>query len=211
MTIFLANRASPEFRSCLLCSANERYELLAAEIKDRFGRSLSQKNVLELDPHSPVRRILSGAHGYTRSFFEVGARTGSVTPDGAVCQDITNLTFADETLDLIVSSDVLEHVPQLDRAFRETARVLKPGGAHLFTVPSRQRTKRRAEIVDGEIRHLEPPEYHLDPLSPGGILAFWDIGSDLPQVFNYNDLKISVVRGPVGIDHRVVWMAERNS
>src|SRR5215470_11688197 len=67
LTLFLCNRASAEFRCCLFCSANERYELLATEIKTRFGESLSDKRVLELDPHSPVRRILSEARAYTRS------------------------------------------------------------------------------------------------------------------------------------------------
>jgi SAM-dependent methyltransferase len=209
ITLFLSSRPSPEFRACLFCSANERYELLATEIKHRFGGDLPEKQVLELDPHSPVRHILSHARGYTRSFFDAGTPTGSKTPDGVVCQDITRLTFANETLDLIVSSDVLEHVPHLDAAFRETARVLRPGGVHLFTVPPRPKTKRRADLVDGAIRHIEAPEYHLDPLSPGGILAFWDIGPDLPEVFQYADLKISVAYGPVGDDGRVVWMAER--
>ena len=209
LTVFVSDRPSPEFRACLFCSANERYELLAAEIKDRFGGDLSTKRILELDPHSPVRHILLHSRVYSRSFFDLGIPVGSARSDGAVCQDITRLTFENETLDLIVSSDVLEHVPHLELALRETARVLAPGGVHLFTVPHRDKTRRRAEIVDGSIRHLEPAEYHRDPLSPNGILAFWDIGPDLPQVFEIRDLTISVVRGPVGKEGRVVWMARR--
>src|SRR5579862_7159658 len=44
---------SAESRCCLFCSANERYELLAAEIRSRYGERLSGLDVLELDPHSP--------------------------------------------------------------------------------------------------------------------------------------------------------------
>jgi SAM-dependent methyltransferase len=209
ITIFLSSSAAAEFRTCLFCSANERYELLAIEIKTRFGEKLSEKNVLELDPHSPLRKILSRARTYTRSFYETGRNGGSVRADGAVCEDVTALTFGNDSLDLIVSSDVLEHVPFLDKAFSETARVLRPGGAHLFTVPPRTKTKRRSEVVDGRVEHIETPEYHRDPLSPQGILAFWDVGPDLPQVIPSAVLDIKIARGPVGDDGRVVWIAER--
>ena len=209
ITVFLCNSPAAEFRTCLFCSANERYELLATEIKTRFGEKLSEKSVLELDPHSPLRKILSRARTYTRSFYETGRNGGSTRADGAVCEDVTALTFDDESLDLIVSSDVLEHVPLLDKALNETARVLRPGGAHLFTVPPRAKTRRRAEVIDGRVEHIETPEYHRDPLSPQGILAFWDVGPDLPQVISSAALDLRIARGPVGDDGRVVWIAER--
>lgn len=209
ITVFLSNGSSAESRACLFCSANERYEILAIEIKARFGQNLSERDVLELDPHSPLRRILSGARTYTRTFYEAGRDRGHARADGAVCEDITALTFSDESLDLIVSSDVLEHVPSLDKAFSETARALRPGGAHLFTVPPRAKTKKRVEIIDGEIHHIESAEYHRDPLSPQGILTFWDVGFDLPQIISSAALDIRIVSGPVGDEGRVVWVAER--
>jgi len=211
ITIFLTNSSADEFRVCLFCSANLRYELLAIDIKNRFGQKLREKDVLELDPHSPLKNILSGARSYKRSFYETGRTAGSSRADGAMCEDITTLTFKNETFDLIVSSDVLEHVPVLEKAFSETARVLRPGGCHLFTVPPRAKTKKRAEMIDGKIQHIESPEYHLDPLSAKGILAFWDVGPDLPRLFSSAELRIAVSLGPCGRDGRVVWIAERNA
>jgi SAM-dependent methyltransferase len=209
VSIFLCNGASSEFRCCLYCSANERYELLAAEIKTRYGKKLAEKDVLELDSYSPLKNILAVGRSHTRSFYDSATTPGSVRNDGAICQDITSLTFEDASFDLIVSSDVLEHVPRLDLAFTETARVLRPGGAHLFTVPPRRSTRARAKLVDGKIHDLLPAEYHLDPLNPKGILAFWDVGPDLPRMFSAPLLDISIVRGPAGNEGRVVWMAER--
>ena len=209
LTIFLCNGPSSEFRTCLFCSANKRYELLAAEIRVRYGTKLSEMDVLELDPYSPLRKILSRARRHVRTFYEPLVGRGSVRPDGTMCQDITDLTFPNEYFDLIVSSDVLEHVPLLENAFRESHRVLKPGGAHLFTVPPRLKTRKWAELIDGKVLHLEPPEYHRDPLSPQGILAFWDMGPDLGDVFCSDSFHFSIVRGPVGADRRTVWMARR--
>lgn len=207
-TIFLAHKnGSLEFRTCLFCSANERYELLALEIRQRFGDRLSEMNVLELDPRSPLRSLLSSARKYTRSFYEEGCPVPE--RDGAVCADITALNFENNSIDLIVSSDVLEHVPEFDKALRETARVLKVGGAHLFTVPPRAVTKKRAAIEAGHVVHIEPPDYHLDPLSTDGILAFWDIGPDLGTMFPTKGLDIRIVRGPAGNSGRIVWIAER--
>ena len=178
LSIFLVPlNASGEYRACLFCSANDRYELLAAEIKSRYGNSLSTKDVLELDPHSPLRKILSGSRTYTRSFYEEGINPGFVRADGTVCEDITALSFASASFDLIVSAEVLEHVPDLDKALSESARVLKPGGAHLFTVPPNVRTRKRAEVVSGVIHHIEPPEYHQDPMSQR---EYWPFGISGP-------------------------------
>ncbi len=49
--------------------------------------------------------------------------------------DIHTLPFQDDSLDLIVHSDTLEHVPNPIHGLKECLRVLKPGGAVCFTVP----------------------------------------------------------------------------
>jgi len=46
------------------------------------------------------------------------------------------LPFPDESFASIVSNCVLEHIPDLDGALSEIARVLKPGGLFVLTVPS---------------------------------------------------------------------------
>jgi SAM-dependent methyltransferase len=46
------------------------------------------------------------------------------------------LPFADGFFDLVVSEQVMEHVFDLERTFREQARVLKPGGMGIHRMPS---------------------------------------------------------------------------
>ena len=50
-------------------------------------------------------------------------------------QDLTQ--FADCTFDLVFSSNMLEHVPDVDLCLRECRRVLKDNGLMLHTMPSR--------------------------------------------------------------------------
>jgi SAM-dependent methyltransferase len=46
------------------------------------------------------------------------------------------LPYADGSFDLIVAADMLEHLPEDAPAVRESARVLRPGGVLLCTVPA---------------------------------------------------------------------------
>jgi len=111
--------------------------------------------------------------------------------DGLRNEDIQNLSFDDESFSLIISLEVLEHVPFPDRAFRELRRCMKPGGRALLTAPFKQGANEdeiRAHLTDeGEIEHLMEPEYHGNPIDPdGGALCFryfgWNVLEDLKEV-----------------------------
>jgi len=53
----------------------------------------------------------------------------------AVSGDALALPYADSTFDVVVASEILEHVPADDDAIAELVRVLKPGGKLAVTVP----------------------------------------------------------------------------
>lgn len=99
-------------------------------------------------------------------------------------QDITQLTFENESLDAILSFDVLEHVPDYAKAIQEFARVLRPGGVLVATFPFTDQadTLVRARLrADGEIEHICTPEFHGDPLGDG-VLCFYHFGWDITEV-----------------------------
>lgn len=93
-------------------------------------------------------------------------------------EDVTRLSFADQSLDALVSLDVLEHVPDYQRAITEFLRVLRPGGSLVLTVPfysDHTENLLLARLENNAISHLRPPEFHGDPLS-GGALCFHHFG-----------------------------------
>jgi SAM-dependent methyltransferase len=49
-----------------------------------------------------------------------------------VCSEASELPFEDESFDIVFGHAILHHLPDLDGAFRELLRVLRPGGAIAF-------------------------------------------------------------------------------
>jgi SAM-dependent methyltransferase len=56
---------------------------------------------------------------------------------GVVNGDALALPFPDEEFDRIIAAEVLEHIPDDERAVRELVRVLRAGGRMAVTVPTR--------------------------------------------------------------------------
>jgi SAM-dependent methyltransferase len=104
-------------------------------------------------------------------------------PEQLRYEDVTDLRFSDQSKDVIISCDVLEHVPNYRGALKEFSRVLVPGGRLLLTVPfmdGHEKSLVRARMrEDGQIEHFEEPEYHGDPVDPKGVLAFYTFAWDL--------------------------------
>jgi len=122
------------------------------------------------------------------SQFKPKRKLGQVLSKGVTNQNLECLTFPDASLDIVITSDVMEHVRLDDRAHREIYRVLKPGGIYLFTVPhdrSWEKTLTRVQVTDpddpSKDMHLLEPEYHGDTNSDegNGVLAYRTYGKEL--------------------------------
>jgi SAM-dependent methyltransferase len=95
----------------------------------------------------------------------------------------TDLSFKNESLDAYLSFECFEHIPDFKKAFAETARVLRPGGKFMWSVPfaelEYENIIRSYIDENGEVRHILEPEYHGDPVSEKGILCFTHFGWEM--------------------------------
>lgn len=166
---------------------NSRMRFCLAIIKQYF---LKAKKVYLAEHDTLFHQILSKETGFdlTTSYYKPGA---------ALHQDLTALTYPDNSFDLSLSFEDLEHIPEYKKAIDELYRVTKPGGHVLLSTPfviENDKTLVRATInKDGEITHLLEPEYHGDPVIPQGILCFYHFGWDLLDNFRtagFSDVKI---------------------
>jgi hypothetical protein len=103
-----------------------------------------------------------------------------VNEKGVRNEDLTHLSFEDNSFDIIMSFDCLEHIPDFESAIQQMYRVLKPGGRIMWTVPFRsdlsENLIRSSLSKDGDIIHHHSPEYHGDPINSKGCLCFTHFG-----------------------------------
>lgn len=99
-----------------------RHTIKACQEKDTIciGADFGFKNLVE------TREKL----GYHRLINDLSCRSYDL-----FCMDVTHLPFCDNSIDTVICSEVLEHIPDDNKAMSELVRVLKPGKILAISVP----------------------------------------------------------------------------
>lgn len=136
---------------------DRNYELQTHQVEDRHwwysGRRRVIERVLDGLALAPEARILDAGCGSGRNMIEL-ARRGTVTGvelsetsvelarargvGEVVAGSVLEMPFSDDSFDLAVSFDVIEHLADDLAALRELRRTVAPGGALVITVPAYQ-------------------------------------------------------------------------
>lgn len=204
------HRSVRESYPCPKCRFTLRWRDQAGVILDEFARGqavsldaliakglLDTVDIFEPALRGPFVRRFRGLPGYVQSYFTPELPLGSTRDDGVRNEDLTQLTFADDSFDLVITSDVMEHLPDIEAAFAEILRVLRPGGCHVCSIPNDfpfpETTSPRVEIRDGQEFNLKPPVYHNSG-DGSTCLVYTDYGADLTDLIRSLGGHLSVVR-----------------
>ncbi|WP_229801495.1 class I SAM-dependent methyltransferase [Tateyamaria omphalii] len=203
-------KSAREAYACPNCRFTTRWRDQASIILDEFGRGqamslaglmkaglINDLSILEPALRGPFAQRFQSLPNYTQTYFWPELALGELSPQGVRNEDLTRLTFDDNSFDLVLSSDVMEHLFDIEAAFRETLRVLKPGGVHIFTIPNDfpfpDKTQKRVAIVDGAEVPIKPEVYHNSG-DGSKCLVYTDYGADLVDMIEELGGTLSLVR-----------------
>jgi SAM-dependent methyltransferase len=132
-----------------------RVEARIREEDDPANARIVERVLQVVEPAGRILEVGSGSGGLSAALAARGYEVDGVEPnaDGVeasrlralrypdrklrACEGVVEkLPFAADSFDGVVSTQVLEHVPNLEQAIRECLRVLKPGGASLHLMPN---------------------------------------------------------------------------
>jgi hypothetical protein len=180
---------------CIKCGSIPRNRALINTL-NTFYPGWKDLEIHESSPGGPVSEFFRrNAHHYSSSHYYTDIPRGKYK--GVFrSEDLTEMTFERESFDVFITSDVFEHVFEPENAFKEIARILKPGGAHIFTMPwypNLPISEKRAHIMNGQIQHLKDPVYHGNPIDEKGSLVTIDWGIDFCDIiFNCSGLTTTI-------------------
>lgn len=187
---------------CTSCNSLPR-DRAHRRVLDAYFPGWKEKGVYEVGPANDLIRRVSTS--YFPSHYFPGHPLGKEINEFRN-EDIEALTYEDESIDVLVHLDVMEHVFHPERAAREMARVLRSGGVAVFTVPihaSQSESRRRARLGSlGEVDHILPAEYHEDPIGNHRALVTWDYGEDFETLVkewlgDKADVEVTRINTPV--------------
>jgi SAM-dependent methyltransferase len=195
--------------ACRNCRSTARYQVQAEALVQAVGEpvgaslaeivaagALNSCRVYEVGVSGPFRALLASLPNYVKSFYWSDVPPGAVR-EGVSCQDLMRLTFPDKSFDVVITSDIMEHVRRPDQAFAEIRRVLTRGGIHVFTVPTNvpfaRPTVRRVDVSGPEDLHILPPAYHGDGAG-GRSLVYNEFGGDLIDMLRDLGMSTQVFR-----------------
>ncbi len=143
----------------------ERRHLLARAIE-----GLAPGRALDIGAAGGGNTRVLREHGWDAVALEYGADGAAVAHERGLATmrgDATSLPIADDSLDLVVAFDLLEHLHDDDAAVSEVRRVLRPGGTYLVAVPADPRLWSSHDVAVDHVRRYTR-EGLVDLLDRGG-------------------------------------------
>ena len=223
---FLSKNDIPNYRgvfNCQYCKLPNRKRFMLSYLKKILNNSNTPKNIFM---YEAVTHVFNYAKDHFKNheimgseFFGYDKKPGQ-TVKGIRHEDALNLSLDDNSVDIIVSNDVYEHVPNISLALSEAYRILSDNGLLLISIPffaMKEITVQRAELSNNnQIEHILPESYHMNPISKDGSLVFYDYGWDFLNFLKQSNFKdaymlgyYSMSCGYIGNGLQFIFIAEK--
>lgn len=125
--------ALPESVRAFVAEAPVHRTAIVAQVQAAARATRPGARVLDAGAGEAPYRPLFGHCDYVTQDWAASPHPGARSAD--IVADLAALPLPDGDIDLVVCTEVLEHIAEPGRALEEVARVLRPGGRLLMTVP----------------------------------------------------------------------------
>lgn len=142
----MPTHARPPSLRAFVAEAPIHREAILAEVQTAAAAAAPHARVLDAGAGDAPYRPLFAHCAYVTQDWASSPHPGARSAD--VIGDLADLPLPDADFDLVLCTEVLEHVAEPARAVAEIARILRPGGRLVLTVP-----------FVGEL-HEEPHDYY---------------------------------------------------
>ena len=133
---------NPNFRERLICSScrlNSRSRFMLGMIKRLLDEHPKYASLYLYEQVTPIflylkNNLIDEIKITGSEYLGFDKKSGQII-NGMKHEDAINLSFASESFDIVLSSEVFEHVPNIEKALAEARRIMKPKGKLLISIP----------------------------------------------------------------------------
>lgn len=175
-TAFISYGVPPKVGRCPACGAKARHRHLALHLRDILELPKSMdKHILEIGPSKvTTSHIVSpqflGHNQYTAiDIRRLKHHDNLALPNRFIAMDVEKMTFADNTFDLVICSQVMPFIADDKAALAEMARVLKPGGQALFI----HDIVGDKTLTPEELHEMDPNKFTPEYIEENGTVRFY--------------------------------------
>jgi len=217
---FLRLERGREGTVCGNCGSTSRNRAVALTLGRVLGERLpvfawrrrATVRVLESSPRGALAMFFAEKFDYYATEYDPAAIAAGTHP--RTFADFQKLHYEAGTFDLVIASDVFEHIRRDADAMRELHRVLRSGGELVLTVPydhTRAQTIQRVDTTGPADVHVLPPQYHG---GGGHTLAYREYGRDLVDLLaaaGFSVERVELDDAALGITPQSVFVARKNT